>query len=102
VTNRTRSEGDRLYTLVLEFDGACYCDECRGGPIPDMVDFFDSPVEVGQALSDLCAVYVPSRVCVEVGGDPATDVEMAVVNAIFERDWGKPFAALCNGDASSS
>jgi hypothetical protein len=88
------SQGDRLYTLVLEFDGVCDCDECRGGPIPEIVDFLDSPVEVGQALSDLCGIFAPSRFSVEIGGEPATDLEMAVVNAIFEHDWGKPFEEM--------
>ena len=61
---------EKLYTLVLEFDGVCDCDGCEGGPVPDLVDFCDSPAEVGQALSDWCYVYAPSRFRAEVAASP--------------------------------
>ena len=67
---------EKLYTLVLEFDGVCDCNECQGDPIPDLVDSFDSPAEVGQGLSDWCYEYAPSGFRVEVGGEPASDLEL--------------------------
>jgi len=80
-----------LYTLVLEFDGVCDCNECQGGPIPDLVDSFESPAEVGQGLSDWCGEYAPSRFRVEVGGEPASDLELAVIAAVYEHNWSKPW-----------
>lgn len=82
---------EKLYTLVLEFDGVCDCNECQGGPIPDLVDSFDSPAEVGQGLSDWCYEYAPSRFRVEVGGEPASDLELAVIAAVYEHNRGKPW-----------
>jgi hypothetical protein len=80
-----------VYTLVLEFDGVCDCDECQGGPIPALVDSFDSPAEVGQGLSNWCGEYAPSRFRVEVAGEPASDLELAVIAAVYEHNWGKPW-----------
>jgi hypothetical protein len=80
-----------VYTLVLEFDGVCYCNQWQGALIPDLVDSFDSPAEVGQGLSDWCGEYAPSRFRVEVAGEPASDLELAVIAAAYEHNWGKPW-----------